>query len=136
MIMPFDTQMALTRHVFTVHKCPYHSCHYSNMFEAQLEKHVLVHNQDRRREHCVICLESGMDLKTHKEIHPPCASCQLRMINLAALRAHEQTCGIVANRTVRGRTPNKDEGYSLNLGATNIESGLSENLNKYYIQVI
>ena len=73
----------------------------------------------------MICMESVMDLKSHKDIHPACASCQLRMINWAALRAHEQTCGIVANRTVRSHIPSKDEGYSLNLGATNIESGLS-----------
>ena len=96
------------------------------MFEAQLEKHVLIHNQDMRREYCVICLESVTDLKSHKEIHPACASCQLRMINLAALRAHEQTCGIVANIMVSDQTPVKEEGYSLNLGATNIESGLSD----------
>ena len=74
------------------------------MFEAQLEKHVLVHNKDKRREYCVICMESVMDLT---------ASCQLHMINLAALRAHEQTCGIVANRTVQSHTSSKDEGYSL-----------------------
>ena len=52
------------------------------------------------------------------------------MINLAALRAHVQTCGIVAYRMVSDQTPNKEEGYSLNLGATNIESGLSETLNE------
>jgi hypothetical protein len=73
----FDTQMALTRLMLTVHKCHYPMCHYSNMFESQLEKHLLIHNKEKKKEYCIICMASVEDLKSHSEIHPACTSCQL-----------------------------------------------------------